>query len=119
MSTTTRQIPCTCDANADSVDTCQRHGVAAHTPGPWDYTESSGYVWGEDEDTKVCMISFIPKQRDAMDANARLIAAAPEMLEALANINTLLTNAPDAATLGAAVEQAITISRAAIQKARG
>ncbi len=97
--------------------------TAAFTPGPWGYTESSGYVWGADEDTKICMISFIPKQRDAMDANAHLIAAAPEMLEiiqALYNWYELSDAGPHAGSL--LFEDDITLQAhlaAAIHKAKG
>ena len=60
-----------------------------HTPGPWS-VDAMGNVWSAD--TKVCEMSEHPvimsgcyreKTDDEHRANARLIAAAPEMLEAL------------------------------------
>ena len=71
-------------------DTKEKH--ATHTRGPWHYTladeTSSGGVYGGEK----CVCDIIPKELQvAYDceelkithANARLIAAAPEMLIAL------------------------------------
>jgi hypothetical protein len=80
---------------------------AAHTPGPWEYIASNEnhgpYVvapWGSDiadcytmsnlSDRAVCnggTSKPIPFQHEAADANARLIAAAPDMLAALKDMN--------------------------------
>jgi len=56
--------------------------MSAHTPGPWKvYGTRSRTVWGE---KAICTVhgtrNDIDEQRDA---NARLIAAAPDMLTAL------------------------------------
>ena len=51
-----------------------------HTLGPWKYDELTAKIW-DAEDMPVC----IPTLNNGMagrDANARLIAAAPELLEA-------------------------------------
>ena len=60
---------------------------AAHTPGPWNCNRSSasGYdiVCSENSPTDVCVISRRDKTTGEIDANARLIAAAPELLAAL------------------------------------
>ena len=87
----------------------------AYTPGPWYY--SSGMVWA-DADERVAIAradrnepATLPTERDA---NARLIAAAPEMLEALEVImsvsffDTWLETQP-----------VYKLALAAIQKARG
>ena len=65
---------------------------AKHTPGPWSFgygmTQEHGYVLGVGVTTKpdwtvVCAVSR-PGDVNAIDeANARLIAAAPDLLEAL------------------------------------
>ena len=56
------------------------------TPGPWNCNRSSasGYdiVCSENSPVDVCVISRRGKTTDEIDANARLIAAAPELLEA-------------------------------------
>jgi hypothetical protein len=49
-----------------------------HTPGPW---FSASYVVGSDKGT--IANAYNPRLGDEGEANARLIAAAPEMLEAL------------------------------------
>jgi hypothetical protein len=56
---------------------------AAHTPGPWE--EKFGGVYIISETGKRCMSTHeIPLyMKQIREANARLIAAAPEMLEAL------------------------------------
>ena len=60
-----------------------------HTPGPWyphyakaDHCLSSS-VWGQEPGNQVAVIGG--KSLEAMNANARLIAAAPAMYEALRN----------------------------------
>ena len=68
---------------------------ATHTPGPWDYTladeTSSGGVYGNEK----CVCDIIPKELqvaydceevEIANANARLIAAAPEMYEMLREV---------------------------------
>ena len=70
-----------------------------HTPGPWHYTladeTSSGGVYGGEK----CVCDIIPKELqvaydceelEITHANARLIAAAPEMLIALKNVKQAL-----------------------------
>lgn len=66
-----------------------------HTPGPWElfehsWSESSIYA-GEKNEKQICRLSIYNEATEEnqmllekeMDANARLIAAAPELLEAL------------------------------------
>ena len=61
-----------------------------HTPGPWEifpkydtYPDLAFGIWGENNDYLVCSSTDGGKQAEA---NARLIAAAPEMLGALQTI---------------------------------
>jgi len=58
-----------------------------HTPGPWIVSDETreNFVWilDENSDTGVCMVHTDTDSKDESDANARLIAAAPELLEAL------------------------------------
>lgn len=66
--------------------------MSKHTPGPWKFSgvSSAGRRIYHSTDTTVYHICTIPesdpgnpKTVDTMDADARLISAAPEMLEAL------------------------------------
>lgn len=56
-----------------------------HTPGPWSLNDTASHPWGVECESnipgmpgKVCAVGYLP--------NARLIAAAPELLEALEGI---------------------------------
>ena len=95
---------------------------AAHTPGPWNCNRSSasGYdiVCSENSPTDVCVISRRDKTTGEIDASARLIAAAPELLAALetaymALIGYLPAHRNDV------TDAAIGAARAAITKAKG
>ena len=60
---------------------------ATHTPGPWKVGQRSEGPYPftvEGRDRLVAMVEYEPD--DATSANARLIAAAPEMLEAIREI---------------------------------
>lgn len=65
-----------------------------HTPGPWEtcYWLDDEFSVAQDSPafTRVCVMSYVVKKGNApneeMDANARLIAAAPELLEALQSL---------------------------------
>lgn len=66
--------------------------MTAHTPGPW-WLEDSGQdgltVYGKSKDAAtlvVCSRMFHPYRKGEMLANLSLIAAAPELLEALERI---------------------------------
>ena len=61
-----------------------------HTSGPWDVVER-GY--GADIEPSVAWIGYgSAHSKEVHKANARLIAAAPELLEALKDIATWLSN---------------------------
>ena len=55
--------------------------MSKHTPGPWNY-KSPLEVVGSDG-TTIKLIGLTHAQYETDEANARLIAAAPELLEAL------------------------------------
>ena len=57
---------------------------ATHTPGPWGYSEGEIYRGNNP------IASVIPSFTAEDEANARLIAAAPEMLEVLREIEMLM-----------------------------
>ena len=59
--------------------------MSKHTPGPW-RVDGSAIIGKEPPGDGVCVVPLIwygPERRAEIEANARLIAAAPEMLEAL------------------------------------
>jgi len=96
----------------------------SHTPGPWIATFENDR-WVID-----CQGEFGPKKALAVtagfyptnEANARLIAAAPELLEALKKAEAMLIDIEHAAGGGddeIYVEGAILTIRAAIKKATG
>lgn len=88
--------------------------MSKHTPGPWE-ADQVGQVWGKinNRDVRVAdMGSF------NMNANARLIAAAPELLEACRHAEAILGRIIEGKEWGAIEEYADTV-RAAIAKAEG
>lgn len=96
--------------------------MTKHTPGPW-YIESEGNPvtkWissKEDETGPVCVVfSRNGGKPSVVDANARLITAAPEMLDALRSMLKAF-NVPEIDSIVAlsAVEKA----RAVVEKATG
>jgi hypothetical protein len=94
---------------------------AKHTPGPWVVRGADTYRWQiEHGDVKtatvVARVTTPPKGgTDASDANAHLIAAAPDMLEALEDAVEAATWDRDVEIPSSLRDQMI----AAIKKARG
>ncbi|BAO04707.1 hypothetical protein KMC49_gp46 [Ralstonia phage Firinga] len=101
-----------------------------HTEGPWHVTGKglSRYVEGRVrpgvlQEVAWCGATEVPEQ---MEANARLIAAAPEMLEALDNIGglsrALRVGGPDPMDLhelSDALQEAVDTANAIVAKATG
>jgi hypothetical protein len=86
-----------------------------HTPGPWFYDEES-FVCSDGPD-----IASVTKAASEWEANARLIAAAPDLLAALQEItkyNTIYAS-DDSAYSRAFRARAFRAARAAIAKATG
>ena len=89
-----------------------------HTPGPWHYDGESGIVTaGANPGCPYiadCRVGFGVRKVGSTSANARLIAAAPAMLEALKScVEICEYNAKDS-TLAA-----VALARAAIAQAQG
>ena len=78
-----------------------------HTPGPWIHDEHGILMAG-----KIQIASILPQNRDS---NARLIAAAPDMLEALKELTRVITTLGDVNEINAALNKALD----AINKANG
>jgi hypothetical protein len=103
-----------------------------HTPGPWSNTPLQDTIWANSGNTKVCTVADLPwkehpitgrrsSDAETEQANARLIAAAPELLEACKMLSSLAPSnegigghAPIGAFFIAAQK-----ARAAIAKAEG
>ena len=58
--------------------------MSKHTPGPWEVSEFSAHVLANE--TAVCKFESIHGMYPNYTTNARLIAAAPELLEALKDL---------------------------------
>lgn len=69
--------------------------MTEHTPGPWRISGKWEFITGGRDDQGVCYMNGMPypseKPGPAMRANARLIAAAPELLAALEKIKEDVT----------------------------
>jgi hypothetical protein len=88
-----------------------------HTPGPWKIA-ATGHVVTAADYSRICRVEQLPGMDSReIDANARLIAAAPELLDALQNIVNSLTLAgpPELACQ----QYQLDTARAAIAKATG
>ena len=89
-----------------------------HTPGPWEWCETKTGLYGPDYpiiDTDRDWGMFLHPTN--LEANARLISAAPELLESLEDFVSVMDTAPPMefiARISRSAEQA----RAAIAKAK-
>jgi hypothetical protein len=97
--------------------------LAAHTPGPWRVTEYGGEIAIHAEDNSKIALpeKWFASDRAEAEANARLIAAAPELLAALGKLAPYAlqraeTEPPFTAKYARADYE---IARAAIAKATG
>ena len=93
--------------------------MSRHTPGPWEINERHGgviYIEGVGNTVAICHDDGFDIDHAEAEANARLIAAAPQMLEALeaadALIHRLLMGADYA-------QKEVEEIRAAIRAAKG
>lgn len=70
--------------------------MSKHTPGPWDYSweiQPNGCPTVGHRGLMVCMVAHSakdPDQKETALANANLIAAAPDLLEALIDVRRAL-----------------------------
>lgn len=89
--------------------------MSKHTPGPWGYLRSSAagryIVSAENMPLDICVLSNRDKSQDEINANAELIAAAPDLLDVAEMVLALATiDTPP---------ELIKAATAAIAKARG
>lgn len=88
-----------------------------HTPAPWvtEQPERKGYVWVSSSDGSRANLATVWRADGNAMANARLMAAAPDLLEALQS----LVDMDVSYQRGPMVEEAVNKARAAIEKATG
>lgn len=101
----------------------------SHTPGPWMFSlhaiAPEYSIWTADDKANpkhIATVSASPPNRALSGANARLIAAAPELLEALRDIEKWAeqathTKAGEQEHFGGELRACFKIARAAIAKA--
>jgi len=78
-----------------------------HTQGPWTYATHQGHTLVETVEPAKTVCNVYGNTTDAKEANARLIAAAPEMLEALKAVTDSNINRPDLVPMWKKVYDAI------------
>jgi hypothetical protein len=97
--------------------------VSKHAPGPWTIERYGGdsLVVHSDAETRVCFMATpgVLGSLSNIKANARLIAAAPEMLEALTLLHNNLAEYQRINHLGGYDNHDMRLARAAIAKATG
>lgn len=57
--------------------------MSRHTPGPWNWSDDECTRWGRKELSPCVITGTVEGLIDISDEDARLISAAPELLEAL------------------------------------
>jgi hypothetical protein len=90
--------------------------MSRRTPGPWEYDSETEEVFrtldGGARDEGICLV-------DTSHEDGKLIAAAPELLEALEVCARALTIVHPDSTVDAEMHEALCVARAAIAKAEG
>ena len=87
-----------------------------HTPGPWAF--NSRQIFADSKNHGEAAIAYIQDLTEA-EANARLIATAPELLEALESIENMAGHHEAPASFKHVWREAILTAQAAIKKAKG
>ena len=85
-----------------------------HTPGPWNYDRSGYSLYVNSGRELVTALSMDGKRLETSEANARLIAAAPDLLNALMDFVSYFGHDNDNG-----LDEMLTNARAAIAKATG
>ncbi|MCD9005201.1 hypothetical protein LDO31_02930 [Luteimonas sp. XNQY3] len=96
--------------------------MSAHTPGPWQYVATEyprGWLIEARDGTYTIAVVRDGSGSVANEANARLIAAAPELLEALILLEREMVASGNAKAADYGWKPAIEKTRAAIAKATG
>jgi hypothetical protein len=72
--------------------------TSKHTPGPWRVDDWAIVTGDVDLPDKIAVVVRAPKSKPIDEANARLIAAAPEMLEEIARLKLQYQSSQEALT---------------------
>ena len=91
--------------------------MTEHTPGPWSITESATHITVRNRDGDA--VFHDDKRLDGVRGDAYLIAAAPELLEALEDLVCLAEAAMRESESDWMVDEELRDARDAIAKARG
>lgn len=95
---------------------------AKFTPGPWNadiVNDDGAWIRAKGGALAVARVGWGGRERSIVEANARLIAAAPEMLEALELIFSLYDDSKSCGELASLLYEARCIARNPIAKALG
>jgi len=93
-----------------------RERMNKHTPGPWNWTDDGrGNKWGRDELRPSVIYATRESQLAVSAEDARLIAAAPDLLAALQGLLRGIFDGPDEADAAMLIAKA----RDAVNKATG
>lgn len=76
------------DQSRIAADQTRQEELASHTPGPW--SAKDGYVWSNPIGSNLVACCNKLGKQELANANARLIAAAPDMYEALIEMTNLV-----------------------------
>tara|TARA_Y100001933_G_scaffold257863_1_gene304924 strand:+ start:568 stop:867 length:300 start_codon:yes stop_codon:yes gene_type:complete len=91
----------------------------AHTPGPWEWAKNYAGLFGPDGAEVLPFAPYeniwVPYYSGSGEADARLIAAAPDMKDAIAEV----LHFHDSGGHEGDLDEALRLCRAAIAKARG
>ena len=97
--------------------------MSKYTKGPWKYGVKDAHIGGGIMhvykyyiNSDICTL-IMPNNQQELEANAKLIAAAPEMLEALQCIITAFNNAPESWLMTSELQEAEKIALSIIAKA--
>jgi hypothetical protein len=101
-------------------------GEMSHTPGPWEFVkdlwnseehseDSPGSIWDIEDQMFIATIEYL----DEVEDNARLIAAAPDLLDALKHIEEYWNRDQNETAMADALWHIIETAQAAIAKAEG
>jgi len=93
--------------------------AARHTPGPWTYPGGTGNFVGGPDRLRIADLGGLERSPEERQANARLIAAAPDLLAACIQAESVLRVFRECSVLKAGAPDTEAKLRAAILKAEG